>query len=208
MSKRNRDNRRHKLNSKGYFKKLLKTRVEHFTGQVGNFNFCVVCIYRPPSGRNDLFFDTLNMAMCNLRVLCNRIVLAGDFNFDFLTDGSVALTSFLKSYGFQILIDKPTRMGACLDNICVNFNEVHSPEVWSTLLSDHKSICIGVDLLPKLSEVNVYMFRPITQCGMFDAFQELYYADWSFVDDNTVTVDDVFDLFLSRIVGLLRTPCL
>lgn len=63
---------------------IVHTGCEICAFQVLKFDFYVVCIYRPPSGRTDLSFDILNTAMCSLRVLCNRIVLAGDFNFDLL----------------------------------------------------------------------------------------------------------------------------
>lgn len=85
-------------------------------------NILVVLIYRPPSGNFETF---INIMQSLFELLCSSslyVVVAGDFNLDFLSNTS-RITQFTDIYccfNLTPTIHECTRLDSCLDNYLTN----------------------------------------------------------------------------------------
>ena len=108
---------------------------------INSFNLVIVSLYRPPSGDIKDFFDKLKELIC--RSDKNNIMVAGDFNVDFLikNKNSLRLMSVLNSFGLKHTIKEPTRITQttqkCIDNILTNLREDLISVVLHYHISDH-----------------------------------------------------------------------
>ena len=111
--------------------------------KVPNKKIVVICIYRPPNGNIDQFLDNVEK-MLSLCVDENSVVvIAGDFNLDFLSSNKkvLELLSIMISFNIQHTIREYTRITSvsrkCIDNIFTNFVGNWFSQVLHSHISDH-----------------------------------------------------------------------
>lgn len=87
----------------------------------------IITIYRCPDANFEVFLNKLTETLENISQKCKKsqILLCGDFNVDFLQPSKQLdnLLDLLQSYNIRPVINAPTRISKCLDNICINFDE-------------------------------------------------------------------------------------
>lgn len=134
---------------------------------INKFSFLVVGMYRKPQLQNSEFlkrFDILMDILVSLKEQY-KIIIAGDFNFDVLTftNDVLMFKNILKSYGFQCLVDFPTRVtlttSTAIDNIITNIDKSKF-EVTGlvTALSDHDGQVAELNLPTKRETKRNYQF--------------------------------------------------
>lgn len=108
-----------------------------------DLNMYVAAIYRPPSANFQPFLNAFQDLLESLNS-DKKILIAGDFNLNFISNENnvILFRDVLDCYGFQFLINKPTRISVnsstCIDNILINekFNTFNAGIV-DLNLSDH-----------------------------------------------------------------------
>lgn len=106
-------------------------------------NIILVCIYRPPSSNFKEYIKTfdklLEFCFCEKKT----VVIAGDFNVDFLSRNNDALDmlSLIRSYNFKAVVQENTRITCssktCIDNIITNLQCSVKVEILQYHISDH-----------------------------------------------------------------------
>ena len=114
------------------------------------FNLYVVCIYRPPSCDINVFINRLEMLLFRLPVRSN-IILAGDFNINFIDVGSLAtqsLNNLLNSLNLKMHVCNPTRItqfsATMIDYFCSNLenDNILDCRTIPSGLSDHEAVLL------------------------------------------------------------------
>lgn len=149
----------------------------------------IVGVYRPPSGDLFLFCDTLEAILTYLSKMNSRVVIMGDFNINFLHKDTKAfrcLNTVLSSYGYEYLINEPTRLANCLDNCFTNISTLHidSITVVESGLSDHKAIKMEIKVIEPKSDPVARYARPITKEKLTGFKNLIASSDWSFVNSS------------------------
>lgn len=112
----------------------------------------IVCIYRTRDGSIPLLLSKLEECLAVVTSMrgVNRIMICGDLNIDYLTDGNdkKELVDVLSSFNLYCVFNEPTRVAAHsstgIDYICTNFNDSLSHrEVCHNALSDHSAQLIS-----------------------------------------------------------------
>ena len=116
----------------------------------------VLCIYRPPTGNLNSFFENLTeiLDMCQNHNSLKKykIILCGDFNINMETVNPISQSfkTLLLTYNLSQTIFQPTRITknsvSLLDNIFINFENSCKGEVITTALSDHEGQILRVEL--------------------------------------------------------------
>ena len=117
----------------------------------------VVALYRPPQGSIQTFLDKMHELLYTLnkgRNTNKQIVIAGDFNINFLDSNCMFTTQIvdlLVQFNMDITITAATRVtntsATCIDNIVTNVSEERrTSTVKDWLLSDHLAQIIGIDI--------------------------------------------------------------
>ena len=73
-------------------------------------NFCVLSIYRSPTGNFDIFMEKLEEILNLLFLNPVNLIICGDFNVNFLTDNTkkYQIISLLKMYNLYYIVNFPT----------------------------------------------------------------------------------------------------
>lgn len=111
----------------------------------------IICIYRPPTGNINIFFETLDVVLSLLFDRYEKFVILGDFNVNTMIESNNTknFMCLLETYDLKFEINEPTRISnnsvSCLDNIITNLDNTNSYTL-NTHLSDHTAqICSFVD---------------------------------------------------------------
>ena len=94
--------------------------------QISSFKFCVLCVYRPPTGNFLYFFSSIETVLNQLYTNSINIIICGDININYLnnTNNKLQLDSLVASYGLYSIVDFPTRINNCsstaIDNIFID----------------------------------------------------------------------------------------
>ena len=108
-------------------------------------NFCILSIYRSPTGNFDTFIKKLEEILNLLFLNPVNLVICGDCNVNFMTDNTkkYQIISLLKTYNLDYIVNFPTRINAytetTIDNIYpdISKNENFIIEPYYNGLSDH-----------------------------------------------------------------------
>lgn len=118
---------------------------------ISELNLVVITLYRSPSAPIANFLTNLNSILNIVAKKDYHIVLAGDFNINFLSNTSqhTDIHNLLLSYNIHITNYTPTRITAhsntCLDNICTNYEtQKYSVQVINPHLSDHSGLHMSI----------------------------------------------------------------
>jgi exonuclease III len=88
--------------------------------------FCILCIYRPPSGDFPYFLTSLESVLNQLFSNSKNVIICGDININYLenTNNKLHLDSLLASYNLYSIVDFPTRISSsastAIDNIFID----------------------------------------------------------------------------------------
>ena len=106
----------------------LTVEKEFSVAHSGKLNFYIICLYRPPGTNIPLFIDRLEQTLARLPLHAS-LILAGDFNIDYLDKASKnvhLLTNLLNSFALFMHVEVPTPItqtsATTLDYICSTFN--------------------------------------------------------------------------------------
>ena len=101
-------------------------------------------VYRPPSGSVDVLCEKLSDSLEEIGNTYNKeIFILGDFNVNYLQKDNPhtkQLTQFEVLTGLKQIVNKPTRMGNCIDLIFSNSTDIANSGVVDVNLSDHDLI--------------------------------------------------------------------
>lgn len=130
----------------------------------------VVALYRPPQGLMKIFLEKMHELLHTLnrgRNTNKQIVIAGDFNINFLSSNcllTTQITDLLVQFNMEITITAATRVSitsaTCIDNIVTNVSEdCRKSTVKDWHLSDHLAQIMDIDynfepVLPKLQDMS------------------------------------------------------
>lgn len=167
----------------------------------------IVSVYRPPDGDLSQFIDIMDRVLEKSEGRGLDVVVTGDFNVHFHTTdrGWREFDEVMLSYGYQATIFEPTRGGQCLDNIYVNFSGCRhfQSDMIDPGLSDHGAVSIQVARLMggnKASKIKkLHISQPLTEAGKIIFFNLIEQLEWSFIDLNTMSVGDKFEIFINSI---------
>ena len=93
---------------------------------ISSFVFCILCVYRPPTGNFSCFLSSLGSILNQLYTNSINIIICGDININYLdnTNSKLQLDSLLLSYDLYSMVDFPTRISNCsstaIDNIFID----------------------------------------------------------------------------------------
>ena len=174
----------------------------------------VLCIYRPPLGELDLFFNTLTdiLNICYNKFFRFKMVLCGDFNINLLDNNSntKSLLNILTSFNFSQKIFDPTRIAnnskTLLDNIFINFENIYSGEIITTALSDHEGQLINICLNDNSDQSNqslpyakrIFSIKKIQQFK--EELQNFNWTEILYVEDPNIC----YNLFVNKIINLMN----
>ncbi|KAG7300119.1 hypothetical protein JYU34_015661 [Plutella xylostella] len=150
----------------------------------------VVCIYRPPRGKDrgdfPTFFSKLNDLLSIHFVNNYNIIIMGDMNIDMLVKcpNSKLLSETLRQFGFKSLVNFPTRItdksSTCLDHIYTNMPNVNINEVSPLQLqvSDHSGIFMSIQI-NKMLQLNLERYKRLfSEFNISNFKQSLDLYDW------------------------------
>jgi exonuclease III len=167
--------------------------------------FCILCIYRSPSGNFFHFLSLLESVLNQLFSNSNTIVICGDININYLenTNNKFYLDSLLASYNLFSVVNFPTRTSSCsstaIDNIFMDTFKITEFTVKPLYngLSDHDAqILIFHNIQIQLPKVHCYLQRQINESSIIEFKFHLSNESWEdiFNDDS---VDVMFNKFLN-----------
>ncbi|MDR3131873.1 MAG: hypothetical protein LBU02_02135 [Rickettsiales bacterium] len=119
---------------------------EHFEANIielTQINTIIMCVYRTPNSNINIFIETLDSIISNLKSRGKSIIILGDLNIDFMGSYvNLRLLTMLNSYGLQAIVDVPRRIGPTsnsgIDQIILNkCLRDYNCKVFETGVSDH-----------------------------------------------------------------------
>jgi exonuclease III len=115
------------------------------------FNVNIVCIYRSPGSKPEIFMEKLELVIQKLLKKRKILILCGDWNIDFLSEDSVKkdLMELLLRYNLENTVKAPTRLTpntkTLLDVIIINKAYYTTPATIVELgLSDHQAQMLSI----------------------------------------------------------------
>ena len=149
--------------------------------------FCILSVYRAPTGNFLLFLSTLDSVLGILFTNSLNTVICGDFNINYLGDSTnkLKLDSLLASYNLHSTVDFPTRIAnsssTAIDNIFINkhLNIGFSIRSCPNGLSDHDAQILTLNdiKMHKLPAHNLTR-RIINDFTLLDFQRNLSYESW------------------------------
>lgn len=147
----------------------------------------LVNVYRPPSGKADVFVQFLTETLDKIHNLHEYdVFVLGDFNLPYNQQSSASfkkLKGFESKFGLRQLITKPTRFSVqtanILDLIFTNSDHILCSDTWETSFSDHQPIyLIRKKARTKIKRTN-FRCRTFNNYVKVDFQQDLVNYDWS-----------------------------
>lgn len=170
-----------------------------------------VCIvYRPPSepvswlGHFRNFLEDL----CNTE---NDLHLFGDFNYDFLIETKCkSFRNLINQFNLRQLVTEPTRVtedGETLIDLFMsrksNQNFTNLVSVGSSFASDHRTLRVHTSLPEKTAPI-IKTTWLVDNADTPNLNQAIAEHDWSFITDDSHSMDDITNRFLSNLDDILR----
>ena len=144
-----------------------------------NSSFKLFVVYRPTSSSMSTFFTEFE-SLLEFHISANiDLIFVGDFNIhiDDLNDvNSIHFLELLNTFNLCQHVSFPTQnSGHVLDLIITNAssNLVTCPFLLDTYISDHKTVCVDIDLpKPNINKVT-FSYRPINKINFTDFNQDI-----------------------------------
>jgi exonuclease III len=173
------------------------------------FNFIVVTIYRSPSGDFNIFLKKLKGVLNSLSKYSINLILAGDFNVNFMTDSIKRnhLTSLLETYNLEYIVTFPTRVttrsGSAIDNIFLDRSKYNNFTIrpFYNGLSDHDALMLTLytHSSKALKSTKTRIGRNYCMESIHNFKLNLSFESWEsiFEPTNSNEVDIIFNNFLN-----------
>lgn len=131
-------------------------------------NYVVVCLYRTPNSKLDIFLESLDCLLQKLtvrnRYVTKRVVIMGDFNVNILENNcnTESLMNTFRSFKLHHTISQPTRITdhsqTCIDNIFTNIKQ-YNAKVLDLGISDHTCQLISIEMDISFKEKYWYIYK-------------------------------------------------
>ena len=180
---------------------------------VGETNFVIGNVYRPPNSNNDDFMSKLSNVLNNaLTEFPNSIFyIMGDFNYDvfLINSNNRCMESYLlfTSLGFFPTITRPTRVSSyskfLIDNVGINnIGAVKNSGVILSGISDHFPIFFNQYLKKKTLDTHVNYKVRIRDRACYDSFRSLLSeVNWDGIC-NQINAKVMFDSFNTTLFSI------
>lgn len=188
----------------------IETQIEYSCIVSKSLKVIIICIYRPPKGLLELFYEQLTQILekCLKSFKNYKIILNGDFNIDLFknTTHKKMFLDLLHTYNISQTVFEATRVTkstkSLVDNIFINFENMDKGEVLFTALSDHHGQMLGF-YSGKQNEVKlVNHYKKIySQTKINDFKYELSVTQWNDVIQSH-DVNIAYNLFINKIINL------
>lgn len=182
--------------------------------------YCLLTVYRSPSGRFDIFIDKLVLLLNRATIISDNIILCGDLNINFLNpsfERDVFLDT-VKSYNLKVTTELPTRVftncngitsETAIDYMLHNIvKEKWTCEIHDLNIADHLShiLTIGCETgeHDRLNSVNQY--RLLANENIEHLCTLLADEDWLDVY-NATHIDEAFQTFIDIYTWYMDIAC-
>ncbi|MDR0751762.1 MAG: hypothetical protein LBF12_04160, partial [Christensenellaceae bacterium] len=187
-----------------------------------NNKFCILTIYRSPSGNFKIFLERLDNILIKLYHEHYNIIVCGDIKVNYLKDDSRKnqLDTIMHSYNLNGIVTFPTRVDTStrtiIDNFFIDTTRIDAYDVYPVIngLSDHDAQILILHMVQKpIRRYNNCMKRMINDDAIANFKMQLSYESWeSILEENDVNKS--FNLFLNTFLRiyyfnfpLLQTKC-
>lgn len=190
--------------------KSIEGTIECTCVEIKSYRLIVICIYRPPQGNIDIFYDSLIsiLNMLKNKMLKYTVALCGDFNINLFPNNGDAnyFKDILNSYKLNQTIFEPTRVTSTtetlIDNIFINKPLCIDGKVIPTALSDHHGQQISIPEASSPVTENKYKHRCFPKQKIQYFKEELLKQNW---DDIYLIsdADEAYNLFNAIYTNLM-----
>lgn len=164
----------------------VETVIECSAIKLKNLNTIILCIYRPPNGDLQIFFQKLSAILDLLKHKDkkNKLCICGDFNIDLNNKNkkSKEFKDILTSYNLKPTIINNTRItktsATLIDNIIINDFHYLNAQVIETGLSDHTLQQIEFLINQPIEVQNFQRSRKYNDKNLKEAYDSLQNQDW------------------------------
>ena len=185
----------------------IESQFEISAIEMPHTNSIYCCVYRPPNGDMEIFFDSLEMLLDIILIENKQCIITGDFNIDTLVDSnhSNQLNDILQSYCLVNLIHEPTRVqglsATCLDHCYTNCEQKVQIKINKNTLSDH----FGLEILQNTPKQEIKNFDVKKRKFLTEKLQQkldiiLTKENWSSIEE-AVGTDKKYDKFHSTLIS-------
>lgn len=167
-----------------------------------NVPLIIVCIYRSPSGKIDVFFGKIEQLFFKIVCVRCKIVLCGDFNIDLYDTESKTTSTYLNilyAYGLHPLTNFATRetntSSTCIDHFIIskNVDKANLSKVINGL-SDHHAQLLSTHCSKIICETTQMYKRDFKNLNIF--YQDIQHENWAPVF-SAKSVNDKFRSFMN-----------
>ena len=171
----------------------------------------VLNAYRPPSGNSDIFLNTLQQCITNIRE--NRdcdIFIGGDYNINYIkknSPGMKKLSKFCKTNQFKQIINTITRpdSNTCIDLILTNSETIKESGALDINISDHLPIFFIRKKVKTLKKKITFKGRSYKNCTQ-EQFEN-FYNNYTWEDFMNNDVDTCWEIMFERILAAANNLC-
>jgi hypothetical protein len=175
--------------------------------QINYYKLSIVCIYRPPSGDINIFFEKLSILLniTNDDMKAKNTLIVGDFNIDLLKDSpnKKKLLDLMNCVNLNPIVVCPTRYTncseSCIDHAYSDIDEINFAPVKSEL-SDHDGQMMSISYQQNdcnTCSVEMIEMRRITpsKLNCFTEFLDMY--DWDKIIKSGKEPDQILDSIIN-----------
>jgi hypothetical protein len=166
--------------------------------------YCIISVYRSPSGIIPYFISALDSVLNKLHSTSINLILCSDMNVNYLgsSNNKTQLVSLLASYSFYNIVDIPTRIdnksSTAIDGIFINKNTFYDYSIITVVngLSEHDAQLLLLNNLEiQKSKYCCYTKCQINKVNIENFKFNLSFKTWDeiFTDGE---VDKIFNSFL------------
>jgi len=168
-------------------------------------NLYILSLYKSPSGNFDMFLAKLEEVLNALFIEPINLIIYGDFNVNFMIDTSKKgqLTSLLKTYNLEYIVNFPTRTvessETIIDNIFLDTSKYSNFVIEPGIngLSDHDALILTLNVNQHVSCKSTKFVRRYNDFSIKEFQVNLSYENWSSVFHPTCNsdIDEIFNNF-------------
>ena len=137
-------------------------------------NSIIVCLYRPPNGDINIFYDKLYVMLNSFKYNHVKIFIGGDYNVHFNVSSATSNSTVdaFKSFGFESTVNFCTRGKYILDNVFTNCKLLVPESYPFPFHSDHTGVFLRLPIKCKLpvKEQPFRLTRPLSGMGRANFF--------------------------------------
>jgi exonuclease III len=123
-----------------------------------DYKIIVICIYRSPNGKFEVFLSRLEIVIQKLQNKKKRLILSGDWNINFLHDSPqvTEINNLLTRFNLTITVKVPmriTKTSSSLLDVIITNNEklLETARIMELGMSDHYAQILSIPIDPSQS---------------------------------------------------------